>query len=72
MVNNPKLIALLQTAFYGCVTVIVPMIIAAFGAGGALNGIFTPAVTGIILFALNMIDNNLNKTTGGNFFGAVQ
>lgn len=68
---NPKIIALVQTLFYGFVTIATPVLIAALGAGGALNGMLSPTLTGVLLFILNLLDNKLNAKTGGSFFGSL-
>lgn len=68
---NPKIIALLQTLFYGFVTVATPIFITSLGAGGALNGLLPAGATAALLFVLNLVDNQMNATTGGNFFGSL-
>lgn len=70
-IQNPKVVALLQTLFYGFVTVATPIFISSLGQGGAFYGWFSPTVTGILLFALNLVDNEISKKTGGNFFGVI-
>lgn len=71
MIQNPKILALVQTLFYGVITVSVPLFIASFGQGGAFYGWFSPAVTGILLFVLNLVDNQMSKNSSGNFFGSI-
>ena len=71
-IQSPKILALVQTLFYGFITIATPVFIASLGQGGALQGWFSPTVTGILLFALNMIDNSMSKGTTGNFFGNIE
>ena len=71
MIQNPKLLSLVQTLFYGFFTVATPLFITALGAGGALNGYFSPAVTIALLWVLNAVDNQMSKGTTGNFFGSI-
>ena len=69
--QNPKIIALLQTLFYGFFTVATPLFIESLGAGGAFYGWFSPTITGVLLFVLNLVDNRLNDKSGKSFFGAI-
>ena len=69
--DNPKLIAFLQTIFYGLVTVLTPAFIEALGQGGALYGLLPAGATGVLLFVLNLVDNNITNKTGKAFFGSV-
>lgn len=69
--NNPKIIALLQTLFYGFFTIATPLFISSLGQGGAFYGLFSPGVTVTLLFVLNLFDNQLNAKSGGNFFGKI-
>lgn len=71
MIQNPKLVAFVQTLFYGFVTVATPMFITALGAGGALNGYLPASATAVLLFILNLVDNQMSKNSSGNFFGAI-
>ena len=68
---NPKLLAFAQTLFYGFVTIAVPTTIAALGQDGLLNGFFSPAVTGVMLFVLNLVDNRIAEKTGKGMFGSI-
>lgn len=69
--NNPKITALIQTLFYGFVTVATPLFIASLGQGGAFYGWFSPTITGVLLFVLNFVDNQMSSKTGGSFFGNI-
>lgn len=69
--RNPKLVALLQSLFYGFVTIAVPILITALGAGGALYGIFAPGVTVALLWVLNLLENNIQASTGKALFGTI-
>lgn len=71
-INNPKVLALVQTLFYGFFTVATPLFINALGVGGAFYGWFSPTITGILLFVLNLVDNQMSKAGTGNFFGSIQ
>ena len=71
MIQNPKLVALLQTLFYGFVTVATPLLITALGQGGALYGYLPAGATGVLLFILNLVDNQMTKNSDGNFFGSI-
>ena len=70
-INNPKIVALAQTLFYGFVTVATPILISSFGQEGAFYGLFSPTVTVAILFVLNLVDNRLTETSGKSFFGSI-
>lgn len=72
MIQNPKVLALVQTLFYGFVTIATPLFISSLGQGGAFYGIFSPAVTAVLLFVLNLVDNQMSKNSSGNFFGAIR
>lgn len=69
---NPKLIAALQTVFYGVMFAIIPVFVQNLGAGGALNGFLPEGVTALIVFGLNYLENQIEKKTGRAVFGAVQ
>lgn len=69
--QNPKILALVQTLFYGFVTVATPIFISSLGQGGAFYGWFSPTVTGALLFVLNFVDNQMSKNSSGNFFGNI-
>ena len=72
MITNPKMLAFVQTLFYGFFTVATPMFINALGQGGALAGYLPAGVTVVLLFVLNLVDNQMSKNSTGNFFGAIQ
>lgn len=68
---NPKLVAFAQTLFYGAMFAIIPMVVVALGAGGALSGYFPASVTVVIVFVLNLIENNIQTKTGKAMFGTI-
>jgi hypothetical protein len=72
--NNPKIIALAQTLFYGFFTIATPLFIQSLGQGGAFYGMLSPTLTGILLFSLNYLDNYLNSLKGGTtaMFGVIK
>lgn len=73
---NPKTIALAQTVFYSLAAYIIPQIVSALGAGGALSAILPAWVTnyGIaagLIVALNFYDNKISAQRGGALFGTI-
>ena len=75
-IQNPKVLALAQTVFYSACALIIPQLIGALGAGGALSMILPAWVTnyGIaagIIVALNYFDNKIQARTGNAFFGSI-
>lgn len=69
--KNPKVIALLQTLFYGFFTVATPLFIESLGQGGAFYGMLPEGMTIAVLFGLNLIDNYLSDRNGKAVFGMV-
>lgn len=69
--QNQKLIALAQTLFYAFFTVATPIFISALGQGGALYGYLPAGVTGIVLFGLNYLENQISNKGGGALFGMI-
>ncbi len=69
---NPKLIAFLQTVFYGAAFAVIPMFISALGQGGALAGYLPPLATGAIVWVLNYFENSIQSKTGRALFGTVR
>jgi len=73
---NPRLIATAQTIFYSAATLIIPQIVSALGAGGALSAMLPAWVTnygiaGAIIVVLNYYDNKLSSQKGGALFGTI-
>lgn len=69
---NPKLVSLLQTIFYSCLVVVIPIVISAFGVSGALYGTLPVWATGGIIWYLNYLENQIQAKTGKALFGAVE
>ena len=70
--QNTKIIAFAQTLFYGAMFAIIPMFISALGQGGALDGLLSPVVTGIIITILNYFENQIQTQTGSAMFGTIK
>lgn len=69
--TNPKLVAFLQTLFYGAMFAIIPLVVTALGQGGALYGYLPASVTVVVVFVLNLVENNIQDKTGKALFGTV-
>lgn len=76
--QNPKWIATAQTIFYSAATLIIPQIVSALGAGGALSAMLPAWVTnygiaGAIIVVLNYYDNKINARNLGStaMFGMI-
>lgn len=69
--NNPKLVAVAQTMFYGALFAIIPTVVTNLGAGGAFYGVLPVGITGIVIAVLNYIENQIQQKTGNAMFGTI-
>ena len=73
---NPKLLSLVQTIFYSCALVVIPLLVSALGVDGALYAFLPKVVTqygiaGALIWILNYYDNKIQARTGNAFFGTI-
>jgi hypothetical protein len=64
--NTSKWIAFGQTLFYGLITVLLPQLISMITNGGI---VLPYGLTGVALFLLNDIENQIKDDTGKPLFG---
>lgn len=65
---NPKLVALLQVAFYGAITTALPVLIGMITSGGI---VIPYGLTAIVLLFLNYEENQIQSKTGRALFGTI-
>lgn len=65
---NPKTVAVMQTLFYGLITLVLPQVIALITNGGI---IIPYGLSGLVLVILNYYDNKLSAQKGGAMFGSI-
>lgn len=76
--SNPKWTATAQTIFYSAAALIIPQIVSALGAGGALSSMLPAwatnySIAGLLIVILNYYDNKINAINGGTtaLFGTM-
>lgn len=67
-IQNPKLLALAQVAFYGAIGAFLPALIDLITNGGV---VIPYGLTGIVLVILNYTESMIQTNTGKGMFGAI-
>lgn len=79
--QNPKLVAFVQTVFYSCAVVVIPLVVNGLQVDGVLYTLLAhvlppwamnAGVTGAIIWALNYYDNKISAKKGGAMFGTMK
>ena len=66
--NNPILVSIVQTVFYGAIAALLPALVGMITSG---NLVIPYGLTGIVLVLLNYADNAIQAKTGKALFGSI-